>query len=264
MTTPLLQMREARAIRGEHEIGPVTLSVLPSEVVALVGPNGAGKSSLLSLATGEIAPASGECLLGGDPPSRLGRAEIARRAAFVRQGAPPRMPMTVEELVLHGRWVHLTGLRFPGEGDARRVAGALERCGLTALAQRDVRSLSGGEWQRALLAKALVQESPLLLLDEPTSNLDLAHRARVLRLVRELARAEAVGCVVVSHDLDLVAQACDRVVLLAGGRVLAMGPPEAAFTSELLERAHGIPVSVDRDPATGRLRMVPQVDGAGN
>ena len=258
--SPLLRFDEARARRGDLEIGPVSLDVARGEVVALAGPNGAGKSSLLALATGELRPSSGAVRLLGDDPSGLKRADVARRAALVRQGAPPRLPLSAEELVLHGRWVHLTGLRFPGARDRGLAADALRRCGAEALAARDVRTLSGGEMQRVLLAKAVAQGSPLLLLDEPTSSLDLGHRARILRLLRRLAEAGEIGCLVVTHDLDLVADTCDRVVLLARGRVIAVGTPEEAFRPEALEAAHGIPVFVDRDPRTGRPRVSPSLD----
>lgn len=256
----LLEMIDVRASRGPLELGPLSLRVGAGELVALVGPNGAGKSSLLALATGEIVPREGTCLLGGTPPATLGRAEVARRAALVRQGSPPRMPLTVEELALHGRWIHLTGLRFPGASDRQIASAALERCGMSCLSQRDIRSLSGGELQRVLLAKALAQQSPLLLLDEPTSNLDLAHRARVLRLLRDVARDEGMGCIVVSHDLDLVAELCSRVVLLARGRILATGTPTEALRPDVLEEAHGIPVDVELHPRTGRPHVRPRLE----
>ena len=171
--------------------------------------------------------------------------------------------MSAEELVLHGRWVHLGGLRFPGARDREIVEDAMQHCGVGALATRDVRSLSGGELQRVLLAKAVAQHAPLLLLDEPTSSLDLAHRARAMRLLRKLVATGRRGCLVVSHDLDLVAELCDRVLLLAGGKVVASGSPEEAFRPDTLELAHGIPVLVDRNPMTGRPRVTPRLDDLG-
>jgi iron complex transport system ATP-binding protein len=257
----VLSMEAASARRGGMVVGPVDLSVLGGEVVALVGPNGAGKSTLLALATGELPCESGRVRLLGDDPARLKRREAALRVALVRQGAAPRMPMSAEELVLHGRWVHLSGLRFPGARDRQIARECLELFGVAGLASRDVRSLSGGEMQRVLLAKAQAQEARLLLLDEPTSSLDFAHRARVMQLVREVAAARGVACLVVSHDLDLVAATCDRVVLLAAGRILAAGTPEEAFRPDVLETAHGLPVLVDRHPLTGRPRVTVRLEG---
>jgi iron complex transport system ATP-binding protein len=242
----LVEWREATVVRGAFALGPVSLAVPSGELVGVVGPNGSGKSTLLALAAGDATPASGAVLLQGDAPTRLPRAEVARRVALVRQGAPPRLPMTAEELVLHGRWVHLSGWRFPGPRDTALAREALARCRVLELADRDVRTLSGGEWQRVLLARALAQASPLLLLDEPTSSLDLRHRSDAVVLLRELTR-DGHGCVIVGHDLDLLAAACDRLVLLRDGRVLGAGPPDVVLTEERLQEAYGLAIRVARD-----------------
>jgi len=253
MSEPLV-LRDAVARRGDFTLGPLTLELERGHALAVIGPNASGKSTLVALARGDLAPASGSVSLLGDDPSRLPRDEVARRAAVVRQGQPPRLPISALELVLHGRHVHLSGLRLPREQDLAAARDALRSVDAEALASRDLRTLSGGELQRVLVARALAQESPVLLLDEPTTSLDLGGRAELEHLVGALLAAGR-ALLLVTHDLDLAASACEWVILLRGGAVMAEGAPADVLTPAHLEAAHGVAVDVDLQPGTGRPRV---------
>jgi iron complex transport system ATP-binding protein len=176
--------------------------------------------------------------------------------ALLRQAPEVAFALPVLEVVLHGRWAHLSGLRFPGERDVVAARAALRRVGLAGFEARDLATLSAGERQRALLAKALVQESPLLLLDEPTSSLDIRHRVELHDLLGGLP--ESAGLLLVTHDLDLAAALCERAVLLAGGTVVVAGPLEEVFRAGPLALAFGHDACVEAHPDTGRPRVVPR------
>ncbi len=260
MSSELLRLEALEVERSEgFRLGPVDLSVAPGETVALLGPNGAGKSTLLAACTGALPPCAGRVLLGGDQPRSLARPEIAKRAALLRQASAPQFEASVLEVVLHGRWVHLTGLRFPGERDLAVAREALAQVDATGLEERDFRSLSGGERQRVLLAKAFAQRAPLLLLDEPTASLDLRHAVEILAHARRSAAERGLGLVLVSHDLSLAAWLCDRAILLKEGRVLATGSVAEVFEEELLETAFGHPVLVEAHPDGGWPRVTPRL-----
>ncbi len=242
--SPLARLSDASVRVGSFELGPISVEVRAGEIVALVGPNGAGKSSILRLIAGDLRPASGECWLGERAPADLRRRDVAARLSWLRQASPPRLPLTVEEFVLHGRWIHLGGWKFAGARDLAVAREALDRCSMGEMGTRDIRTLSGGELQRVQLARALAQGSRLLMLDEPTTHLDPGQRARILRLLRSIVGEGRVGVLIVSHDLDLVAAGCDRVGLVAGGRLLADGEPSRVLTPVLLERAFGCRVAL--------------------
>jgi iron complex transport system ATP-binding protein len=253
VSSPLLELRGAAVRRGAFELGPVSATVPAGRTLAVVGPNGSGKTTLLRLAAGDLAPDAGEVLLQGGSASALPRDEAARRVAFLRQGAAPSFATSALELVLHGCWVHQRGWRLASDVDLAAAREALARVGCAALEGRDVRTLSGGELQRVMLAKALAQRAPLVLLDEPTASLDVAQRAGVARLLG-LGRDAGLGQIVVTHDLDLAASACDEVLLLARGQAVAAGPPVEVLTSERLSTAFGEALEVERGRG-GRLQI---------
>jgi iron complex transport system ATP-binding protein len=255
--TALLEARDLHvALGGQPVLRGVGVTVVAGEVVGLVGPNGAGKSTLLRLVTGLLAPAAGEVRVAGRALGELSRRELARRVAVVQQlpEAPPAM--RVRELVLLGRHPHLALLARESARDLEIVAAAMRRAGCDRFAERALGTLSGGERRRAFLARALAQEAPLLLLDEPTANLDARAQGEVLELVAALAEA-GTGVLLVVHDLTLAAAYCDRIVLLADGRVVAEGAPAEVVTAETVRRVYGDGVAVLAHPETDAPVVVP-------
>jgi iron complex transport system ATP-binding protein len=226
----------------------VSFGVAAGELVALCGPNGAGKSTLLRLLLGLHAPSAGGVTLAGLPVASLSRREIARHAALLPQDAPADVPLSVREAVALGRLPHLGRLQPETAADAAAVARALAATDTTALAERPIAELSGGERHRVHLARALAQEAPLLLLDEPIAGLDVAHQLAAMDLLR--ATADAGRAVVVAlHDLALAARRCDRMLLLADGALLADARPADVLTRETLARVFGVHADVRVDAA---------------
>jgi iron complex transport system ATP-binding protein len=240
---------EGVALRlGERRVlGGADLAVAPGEVVGLLGRNGAGKTTLLRVACGLAEPDAGRVLLEGRPLAAWGRRERARAVALVPQETHFPFPFTVAEVVLMGRAPHLGWIGFEGRHDLDAARDAMTQLGIEALAERSVLTLSGGERQLAVVARALAQEPRLLLLDEPTAFLDLRHRLDVLGRVRAFAAAGG-SALVVSHDLGLAARACDRLALLADGRILAVGRPAEVLTPPLLRAAFAIDAHVVEGP----------------
>jgi iron complex transport system ATP-binding protein len=223
----------------------VSLAVGPGEVLGLLGPNGSGKTTLLRCLLAFLAPAAGRVTLDGRDVREIPRRDFARRVAAVPQDMPVDFPLRVWELVQLGRLPYLPhgGLGFEGASDRRAVDAALEVCGIASLADRPLHQLSGGELRRAFVARALAQDTAVVLLDEPTSGLDLRHQVAIARLLRERAR-QGRSIVVVVHDLNLAIQLCDRVVMLSQGRVVASGPPRTVMRRELVSEIYGVGVTV--------------------
>jgi iron complex transport system ATP-binding protein len=257
MSEPLLRARAlAFEHPGGHGVAALDLEVAPGELVGLLGPNGAGKSTLVRLLSGVLGPYRGSIRLAGAELAALSRREIARRVAVVPQETRSELPFSALEVVLLGRHPHLSGLAFESDADLALARAALARLDAEHLAARALDELSAGERQRIVLARALAQETPLLLLDEPAAALDLAHQVRLFDLLRELG-AEGRGVLAVLHDLNLAAEYCDRVVLLAGGRIAAAGETAATLTYPNLTRLFGTEVYVDRNDLTGALVVTP-------
>jgi len=252
-----LALRGVRvALRGRPVLEGVDLALAPGELLLLAGRNGAGKTTLLRTATGLVTPDAGSVEIAGRPLASFSRRELARQIAFVPQETALPFPFTAGQLALLGRTPHLGRLAFESKQDVAAAERALERLGLAALADRSVLELSGGERQLVHLARALAQEAPVLLMDEPTAHLDLAHRALVLGCLRDLAR-EGCAVLVVSHDLAAAGFA-NRVALLAQGRVLADGAPSAVIRSDLLREAFGVETEVLATPAGPVVLPVPR------
>jgi iron complex transport system ATP-binding protein len=231
------------ALRG------VDLRIMAGEGIALVGPNGAGKSTLLRCVTGLLRPDTGSVALDGIPVEELTRSSIARRVAVVPQQVDLPFAMRVEEVVALGRVPHEDPLRGLRPADHEAVARAMARGGLDGFGGRDVRRLSLGERQLVLLATALAQEAPLLLLDEPTVHLDLRHQVATMELLRGLAAGEGTTVVAVLHDLHLAAHFFPRIAVLHEGRIVADGPPREVLTERLVRDVFGV------DPAIVRLHV---------
>ena len=236
----------------------VSFEVGLGEVVGLVGCNGAGKTTLVRAATRSLRPDSGRVTLAGDPVQALSRRTLATRVATVPQDVHVPFPFLAGELVLMGRIPHQGLFGFESSEDLELARQAMAQVGISELADRRVDRLSGGERQLVLFARALVQQSEWLLLDEPTAFLDLRHRIDLLRVVREFARSGG-GALVVSHDLGLIARVCDRLVVLADGRVIADGEPGAVLRPEVLDRAFGMRADVIKGP-DGRPVVVARIE----
>ena len=226
----------------------------------LVGANGSGKTHLSRDVSGVAAGQDGGGRLAGDDALRLSPREVALRAAVVPQN--PQLPpaFTALELVLMGRTPHLKLLQGEGLGDLRVVRDAMRATDTWELAGRRIGELSGGERQRLLVARALAQETPLLLLDEPTAHLDVGHQAATLRLMARLCRNEGKAVLAAVHDLTLAAQFCHRLVMLHQGRVVAEGSPGDVLTRERLRQVYGTSLHVLAHPVTGRPVLAPDGD----
>jgi len=232
----------------------VSLDVRRGEMLGVLGANGCGKTTLLRVASGVHRPSEGRVLLGGRDVSSLGARDVAREIAVLPQETAPVFPMSVLETVLLGRLPWRGAFAFEGAEDVERAEAALSEVDALPLRDRELTALSGGERQRVLLARALCQGGDVLLCDEPTAHLDLRHQASVFRILRAL-RERGRSVVVVTHDLDLAAQACDRLALLGGGRLLAVGTPREVLTGDAIGRAFGVEAAVRTDEA-GVLHVV--------
>jgi iron complex transport system ATP-binding protein len=269
--TPLLCVRGlGHAFGATRVLDDVDLRVAPGELVCVLGPNGAGKTTLARAISGVLRAHHGEVQLGGRPLSALSRREVARCVAVVPQEGAVPFPYSVREMVTMGRAPHLGPLGRPSEADRALVERALARLGLLELAERRFPTLSGGEKQRVMLARALVQQAPLLLLDEPTAHMDLGHRLFAFEELRAWIAEDATSraALVVSHDLGLAGRFADRVCVLERGRVAAAGPPAQALTAELVERVYAAEARVESDDAgrvsivalRSRIRYIPAAD----
>ncbi len=255
--SPLLEAHAVEVELGGNTIlDGVGIEVRAGEIVGLVGPNGAGKSTLLRAATGLVPLRGGEIRVGGDGLDRLARRELARRVAVVQQLPEAPATLRVRQLALLGRHPHLRLLARESSRDLAIAEGALRQAGCGELAGRELGTLSGGERRRAFIARALAQQAPLLLLDEPTANLDAGAQHEVLELVADLARS-GTGVLLVVHDLTLAIAYCDRLVLLDRGRVAAAGAPADVITPELVGRLYGPSVTVVPHPLTGAPLVLP-------
>ena len=246
-----LAATDARRTQG-FALSDLSLEIAPGEIVGVIGPNSSGKTTLIRLLTRVLEPAGGEIRLEGAPVRRLSRTELARRVAVVPQGILPQFPFTVGELVLMGRYPHDPGRYFESPRDRVVAREAMEATGVLELADLPLEQLSGGERQRAALARALAQEPRLLVLDEPTAHLDLRYQVEAAALLRRLNRERGMTVLLVSHDLNLAAEVCDRLLLLSRGRASAIGTPEAVLDEALLASVFGCAVTVEKNAATRR------------
>lgn len=234
----------------------VSIEVKAGEIVALVGPNGAGKSTLVNAVSGLVRPEAGRILLADKEVTNLPAHQRARLLAVVPQARKLPGAYTVWQTVLLGRTPHLGWLGQPAQKDRHRTLWALERTDTLRLADRRVEELSGGEQQRVLLARALAQETPILLLDEPTAHLDLHHQNNLLNLLNELAAEIGLAALMAMHDLNLVAAHTGRVALLNGGMLRAIGSPEEVLTPQLLSEVYQVPLDVIHHPEYGTPLVV--------
>ena len=243
---------------GTAVVDRVDAVVERGEWLALIGPNGAGKTTLLR-AIARLVPFSGEISLDGRPAPELARGELARLVAVVPQEPSTPPWMTVAEYVLLGRTPHLGPLAREGARDRDAAGRALARLDLLAFVERRLGTLSGGEKQRVVVARALAQEASIVLLDEPTAALDIGHQQQALDLLDVLRQESGLTLVGAMHDLTLAAQYADRMLLLNGGRVVANGPPADVLTEATISQHYG--AAIDVVDVGGRIAVVPRRSG---
>ncbi len=255
--TALVELREASfSYANRRALDGVSLEARAGELVGLLGPNGAGKSTLVRLAAGLLAPTSGTVRLCGLDPHAAPRRAVARLCALVPQEPRASWPFTVRETVMMGRAPHQGLLGIADRFDHGAVKGALRACDLEDLADRRLDALSGGERRRVFFARALAQEPKVLLLDEPTAFLDLAHQAAAMEMARLAARG-GLCVMAVLHDLNLAADACDRLLVLSRGRLAAEGLPADVLTAEQVSEVWGVPVWRGENGVTGAPVVLP-------
>ncbi len=238
-------------------LGPLSLRVEPGQIHAVIGPNGAGKSTLLHTISGLLAARSGEVLVGETEIGQLPEVERARLIAVVPQARSLPGAYSVYQTVLMGRTPYLGWFGHPQAADHDQVHWALTKTSCLDIRHRPIGTLSGGEQQRVLLARALAQATPVLLLDEPTTHLDLHHQHRLLQLVRQLAREKSLAVLMVLHDLNQVGLIADQVSLLCDGTLRASGPPAAVLTAAHLQEAYRVPIHLVAHPQTGKPVVLP-------
>ena len=249
MTDAVRTERLTVAYRGRPALSDAELAIGAGERVALVGPNGAGKSTLLRAIAGLVEPAAGTVELAGAPLAGLDRWAIARRLAVVPQLPSLPFATTVEEVVALGRLPHEHPIRGLRPADRAAIAAAIDRVGVGHLLGRDARELSLGERQLVLLAMAVAQSAPILVLDEPTVHLDLRHQVEVMELLVDLNQRDGTTVIAVLHDVGLAARFFDRIVVLDRGRIVADGPPAAALGDQVIRDVFGVDPALVRLPA---------------
>ena len=234
----------------------VTFDAAARTITAIAGPNGSGKSTIVRALLGRIAVERGSIAVGGASLARLDRRAVARQLAVVPQREDPIFPRVVRDFIALGRFAHGTVWGGLSAADHAAMDNAVRRTDVGAYLDRRTDELSGGEWQRVRLARALAQGAGALVLDEPNSFLDIAHEMALFELLDTVAR-EGVAVLLISHQLNLVARFASRLILLSHGKVVADGSPSDVMTGALLERVYGWPVLVTRDPAVGAPMLVP-------
>jgi len=240
----------------------LSLAAHPGEVLGLIGPNGVGKTTLLRVLARLLKPRRGKVLLADQDLWHLTPSNVARSLSLTPQ-SNPNWPLTVEQVIALGRAPHRGWLLPLSPGDKEAIERALERTGLLDLRHRLVTEISGGEQKRVVLARALSQEPTVLLLDEPTAHLDLKYQIRILELMRLLAHQDNLTVVVTMHDLNHAALYADRLALLLGRRLLAVGDPQTVLTARNLTAAYGVPVIVTKHPIYKTPLVTPLVERVG-
>lgn len=255
----MLDIRNISVSYGDRPVlDRVSFRLERGEIVTILGPNGAGKTTLLKALNGSIKPTQGSVYVEVDERRAvelLSRREIARYISVVAQENETKFPVSVLEYVLAGRFINGGTFGWESGDDIAKAKRALNDCDLAGFEDRLMNNLSGGERQRVVLARALATDARILMLDEPTANLDLAHQAMMLRLLRERTRGCGSSAVVITHDLNLAAEFSDKIILLQSGRIAAFGTPAEVLTAEKISDVFGVDVLLDENPASRKVRI---------
>jgi iron complex transport system ATP-binding protein len=246
-----------RRAASQRVLDGVSLAVERGTIVGLLGPNGSGKTTLLRILAGVLAPQSGSVTIDGRPIEQMSRRDLARRVAVVPQETHSTFDFSVIDMVLMGRYPHLGAFELEGADDQAIARDALAATGTAELEARPFATLSGGEKQRVVIASALAQASDVLLLDEPTAALDLGYQFEITALLRRLNADRGTTMIVSTHDLNLVAALCERVVLLKQGQVVAHGATETTLTPEHIRLLYEVEADVQFHPLAKHLTVVP-------
>ncbi len=233
----------------------VSFALRSGKIIALLGANGAGKTTLLKALNGGLDAASGEILLNGKLLKDFSRREIARKITVIAQETETKFPVSILEFVLSGRFAHGAAFGWETPEDLQIALQSLEHCDLKNYENRLMNQLSGGERQRVVLARALATQANILLLDEPTANLDLAHQAMMFRLINERCKTGDASAIVITHDLNLASEFADEILLLKNGSILAKGEPREVLTEENLQKVFNVKVLLDENPASKKRRI---------
>lgn len=258
-------MIEAREIvfayRGQRVLDRVDVTVSRGEVVSLVGPNGAGKSTLLKCIAAIHRPQEGSVSIDGVSPFSLPRRMLARQVAYLPQSPRFRFPSSAFEIVLSGRRPYFSWR--PSMEDMLKVRQIMARLDLMGLAERNMDQLSGGQRQKVLLAKVLVQETPYLLLDEPNTGLDLRHQMEILEIVADQAAGNNVGVLMALHDLNLAVRFSDRIIMIHQGRIVAQGAPREVVTEDRIKKIYGVEAKISCENGNIFVHVIKSADLAG-
>jgi iron complex transport system ATP-binding protein len=240
---------------GRKVLSDISFGLPEGKIIVLLGANGAGKTTLIRALNGTVPLAHGTIDLDGRDISVLPRRAIAANIAVVAQENETRFPVTVFEFVLSGRFVHGNAFGWEGNDDIECAANALKDCDLGGFESRLMNHLSGGERQRVVLARAIATNARILLLDEPTANLDLAHQAMMFQLVRKRCSEHKASAVVITHDLNLAAEFAGEIIMLKNGQIAAQGNSAEVLTAENIENVFAVRVLLDANPASGNVRV---------
>jgi iron complex transport system ATP-binding protein len=252
----VIEIRELSvAYDGRQVLNDISFDLPPGRIIVLLGANGAGKTTLLRALNASVPITNGSVMLDGADIRTMSRGAIAKRIAVVAQENETKFPVTVMEFVLAGRFAHGRAFGWESSVDLRHAEEAIASCDLDEFRGRMMNELSGGERQRVVLARAMAAGASVLLLDEPTANLDLAHQASMFRLIRERCAKDNMSAAVITHDLNLAAEFADEIIMLSDGRQLAKGAPADVLNAENLRTVYRVNVFLDTNPVSRKVRV---------
>jgi len=244
-------------VPGRKVLDQVSFDVKPGEILGIIGPNGSGKSTILKALTGVIHPWQGAILLNDKKIEQYTRREVARFLSFVSQENLTIFNYSALDIVLMGRFPHLKRFEMESEKDLRIVEEAMQETDTIDFKDRDINELSTGERQRVFIARALAQKPQVLMLDEPTSHLDIGHQTKIMDLLEELNHKQNLTIITVLHDLNLAAEYCQRLMLINEGQVIKLGTPSEVLDYELIEKTYQTTVVTKENPITGKPLVIP-------